>query len=71
MELKYSSDLWFSAFLMLKGYKIENFIQIGKGKVKCGFNLTDEDWQKLKLDFNNSELVKYKTVIGQIKDLSF
>ena len=70
-ELKYTSDIWFASFLMLRGYKINNYIVIGKGRVKCGFALSDAEWQTLKLEFNNSELIRYKALHEQIKDLAY
>lgn len=70
-ELKSSSDVWFTAFLLDKGEKIERYEVIARGRVKCFFKLTDQQWQDYKLDFNNSEVVKYKALIEQIKDLAF
>lgn len=69
--LKSSSDLWFSAYLMLKGIKLERYEIIGRGKGKYFFDLSDSEWVAHKLSFNNSELVKYKTLIEQLKDLLF
>jgi hypothetical protein len=66
-----STDLWFSAFLMHKGHQISKFDKLGRGKVKCYFELTDEEWSAFKLEFNNSELVKFKALTEQIKDLAF
>lgn len=68
---KASTDIWFCAFLMLNNIKISSYEVIGRGKVRCHFQVTDEDWHKYKLDFNNSDHVKYKSFIEQIKDLGF
>lgn len=70
-NLKSSSDIWFVAFLMLKNEKINNYTTIGRGKVKCFFDLSDETWQKYKLEFNNSDYIKFKGLVEQVKDLSF
>lgn len=70
-SLKQTTDIWFCAFLQLKGYKIITFDKLIKNKVRCYFDLTEDEWSTLKLEFNNSELIKYKTVIEQIKDLGF
>ena len=66
-----STDIWFVAFLMHKGHQIVKFDKLGRGKVKCYFNLNDEEWSALKLEFNNSELIKFKGLVEQVKDLSF
>jgi len=70
-KLKETTDVWFSAFLMHKGYKIDVYEVVTRGKVKCKFNISQEDWQKLKLEFNNSELIKFKALIDQLKDLAY
>ena len=69
--LKDSTDIWFCAFLVSKGHKISEYETISRGKVKCKFDITTEEWHKLKLEFNNSDLVKYKTIVEQIKDLGY
>lgn len=70
--MKTSSDIWFIAFLMLKNYTIIKYDVLGRGKVKCYFNITEEStWQELKLEFNNSQYVKFKTLVEQVKDLGY
>lgn len=69
--MKTTTDIWFSAFLRLKGIALAKYEVIAKNKVKCFFNLTDEEWQKFRVEFNNSELSSYKTLIEQIKDLAY
>ena len=66
-----STDIWFVAFLMFKGHQINKFDKLGRGKVKCYFELTDEQWSMLKLEFNNSDLIKFKGLVEQVKDLSY
>jgi len=68
---KSSTDVWFIAFLMNKGFKIKSYTVLHNHKVKCFFDIKEEEWQKLKLEFNNSELVKFKGLIDQIKDLGY
>ena len=69
--MKSSTDIWFCAFLMINGVPIAKYEVIGRGRVKCYFELSDEDWQSYKLKFNNGELIKFKTAVEAIKDLSF
>lgn len=66
-----TSDLWFIAFLTIKNFKIKDYVVIGKGKISCEFEIEREEWQKLKLEFNNSEISLYKTTIEKIKDLAY
>lgn len=69
--LKNSSDVWFVAFLMYKHCQIVKYDVMERGRVRCYFNLTDKEWQDYKLEFNNSEIIKFKAYIEQIKDLGF
>lgn len=69
--MKESTDIWFIAFLVHKGHQISSYSVIGKGKVRCSFNIDDESWKTLKLEFNNSEISKYKQIIESIKDLAY
>lgn len=68
---KFSTDVWYVAFLMSKGHKIIAYSVSPQKKVKCEFQLSDKEWQDLKLEFNNSEIIKYKGFIEQIKDLAY
>lgn len=70
-NLKSSTDIWFCAYLQLNGVKLNNYQVIGKGKVRCFFDLSDDEWQKHRVNFNNSDLSKYKILVEQIKDLAF
>jgi hypothetical protein len=69
--LQESTDIWFCSFLMYKGHHIVKFDKLLRGRVKCYFNLTAEEWSTLKLEFNNSEFIKFKAFTEQIKDLGY
>jgi len=69
--MKSGTDLWFSAFLMSKDIKIAKYEVISRGKGRYFFDITDDEWTKYKLEFNNSGLIKYKTLIEQLKDLLY
>jgi len=71
MILKDTTDVWFVAFLMHKGHKITKYDVITKGKVKCYFQISDSIWKDLKLEFNNSDLSQFKSLIDKVKDLSY
>lgn len=69
--MKYTTDVWFASFLLSKQIKLERYEVVDRNKVRCFFNLTDDDWKKLKVEFNNSEIIKFKGYIDQIKDLLY
>lgn len=70
-NLKNSSDVWFVAFLMNKACQIVKYDVMERGRVRCYFSLSDKEWQDYKLQFNNSDVIKFKSLIEQIKDLGF
>lgn len=69
--MKSSQDVWFISFLKIKGHHMTKYEVIGRGKVKCYFDISDDDWKDLKLEFNKSEISLYKSTIEAIKDLAF
>lgn len=70
-QLKESTDIWYCAFLVSKGHKIQEYDVISRGKVKCKFEITDNEWHQLKLEFNNSDIIKFKAIVDQLKDLAW
>lgn len=64
-----STDIWFTAFLMFKGVKMSKYEKIASKKGRYYFDLTDEQWNQYKLEFNNSDLIKFKGLVEQVKDL--
>ena len=71
MEYKYSTDVWFCSYLMSLGYQVKSFDKLSQGKGKFHFEISDEEWKRLKLDFNNSDIIKIKSFISQLKDLLY
>jgi hypothetical protein len=69
--MKNSTDVWFIAFLMHKNYEIKSFDKLPTKRVRCFFDIEESMWQKLKIEFNNSEIIKFKGLIEQIKDLAY
>jgi hypothetical protein len=66
-----TTDLFFMAFLIHKGHALKKYDVISKGKISAEFDITADDWKKLKLEFNSSECSKIKQTIEQLKDLAF
>lgn len=69
--MKQSTDVWFCAYLINKGLVIKEYSVIARGKISCRFDISDNDWQKYKLEFHNSEISKFKSIIDKLKDLAY
>ena len=70
-NLKQTTDIWLAAFLMKKGMPVAKYEVITRGRVSLSFMCSDEDWNKHKLEFSNSEISEYKAIIGKIRDLGY
>lgn len=66
-----TTDIWFSAFLQANGYKLTKFDIISRGKGRYYFEISEDDWKQKKIEFNHSDLMKYKYLIESLKDLVF
>ena len=69
--MKETTDVWFAAYLVSQGHPIISYDVIHRGKVKCKFQVTEEQWRGYKTEFMQSELSKFKGIIEQIKDLGY
>jgi hypothetical protein len=66
-----TTDIWFASFLKFKEYSLIDYEVIARGKAKYHFDISDEDWKKMKLEYLNSDLSKLKQIMEEIKDLAF
>lgn len=69
--VKNTTDIWFAAFLRNKGFNMKTVEVIKRGKGKFYFEIDDESWKSMKLDFLKSDFCKCKELISQLKDLTF
>ena len=69
--MKTVTDLWFAAYLKSRGYILKDFTVIQRGKGSYIFEISDEEYKKVKLDYFNSELSKVKQIMEELKDLVF
>ena len=69
--MKETTDLWFAAFLLLRGEVVANFAKIGPRKARYQFDISDEAWKKYKLEFFSSEIQQIKQKQEQLKDLIY
>jgi len=68
MIMKKSRDLWFVAFILLKGVEYDSLSSV-KGKTVFSFNIEEADWYSLKEEFYKSYDSKLKWQIEKLKDL--
>lgn len=66
-----TTDLWFASFLLLSGYTVDSFEKVSTYKGRYKFNISDEDWCRMKLEFIKSDISKVKVTQEQLKDLIF
>ena len=66
-----TTDIWFAAFLKFKGYVLEDYTVIARGKGKYKFTISKEDYKKAKMEFINSESSKIKQIMEELKDLLY
>ena len=71
MKVHSTTDLFFAAFLKFKGFEIEDYEVISKGKGRYKFRISPDDYKKMKLEFVSSDISKIKQIIEEIKDLLY
>lgn len=71
MDRRETTDLFFAAYLVVKGFKVVDFIKVMPRKGKFIFEIKDEEYKTLKLDFTQSEVSKIKQTIEELKDLLY
>ena len=68
--MKESTDLWFIAYIISKGQSVEKYEILPVKKIKCYFKIDNEEWDKLKVEYFNSEILKFKKVIDRVKEFT-
>jgi hypothetical protein len=66
-----TKNIKFCAYLRLMSVhpvKVEKF---QRGKAIYVYSLTQQDWDKLKLEFNNSQFLEFANCLEAIKDLAY
>ena len=71
MNIKNTTDLFFAAYLKVKGFTLVDYTLLSRGKGKFFFDISDEDYKKNKLDFIASDISKIKQSIEELKDLLY
>jgi len=66
-----TTDIWFASYLKFKGYVLEDFEVLHRGKGKYKFDITEEQWKTLKLEFSTSETNAIKSFHLSLKDMTY
>lgn len=66
-----TKNVKFVAYLRLVGVTPTQVVKEGRGKAEFTFNLSESEWQKLKLDFDKSDCLKYAQALDAVMDLAY
>ena len=66
-----SRDIWFNAFLSYKGIAPKKYEKDNRKKITLFFDISEPEWQNLRLEFKASEFIKLKAHMEQIKELGY
>ena len=59
-----TTDLWFAAYLQLRGYICADFEKLERKRCRFKFDISEGDWKKLKVEFLKSDISKIKQIQG-------
>lgn len=66
-----TKNVKFVAFLRLKGLNPTQVVKEGRGKAEFHFSVNEPEWQKLKLEFDRSDYLKYAQALDAVVDLAY
>ena len=66
-----TKDIKFCAYLRIKGINPSEVERLARGRGCFLYEMSEEDWQKHKIDFNSSPYLDYANAINAIKDLCY
>jgi len=69
--MKKITDLWFASYLRSKGFELVDFELKHRGKGIYIFEISDEEYKKLRIEFFKSEVSKVKQIMEELKDLVY
>ena len=64
-----TTDIFFAAYLINKGYPVVNYETVIRTRKKYFFNIPDGDYKNLKIEFMNSRENEIKQKIEMLKNL--
>ena len=69
--MKHTTDIWLASFIYTKDSTKLTGCRSSGSKFIFEFDVSDEQWTKLKLEFINSPESNMKYVIERLKDLAY
>ena len=66
-----TTDIWFASYLKFKGFELQDFEVLHRGKGKYKFAITEDEWKQLKLEFSTSETNAIKSFHLSLKDMTY
>lgn len=66
-----TKNIKFCAFLKLNGINPVEVIKLVKGKAEYVYDIPEDQFNKLQIDFNNSPFLEYANNLESIKDLAY
>lgn len=64
-------NIKFCAFLKLHDLNPVEVIKISRGKAEYVYQISDKDWEKWQVAFNQSKYLDYANNLESIKDLAY
>jgi len=65
------TDLYFSAYLKCKDYELVDFELIQRGRGAYIFEIEEDEYKKIRIEFFKSDISKIKLIIESLKDLTY
>jgi len=65
------TDVWFSAYLKYRNFKLINYEVIKRGKARFEFEISSAEYKKMKIEFADSEISKIRSQIEELKNLCY
>lgn len=59
------------AYLQVQGYEIVNVDKISRGKAEYTIEIEQSEYDRHKILFNNSDMLKYANAIDAVKELAY
>ena len=64
-------NIKFCAYLKIKGHDPIEVIRISRGKAEYVYDISESDFRKHQVNFNQSEFLDYANAIESLKDLAY
>ena len=58
--MKETTDIWLASFLRMKGHRVHDYQKIKPNRVRFMFDIPEDEWKRLKLEFDKSEISDIK-----------